>query len=147
MSDCAIRTSVLKSRAYYVVILALLNAIDLSLRMFGYKRTYRYLFFCSPRPNPATTDFARTMATARHINRITARHFGSTPCLRRSLVLWWVLRWRHIPSDLRIGVNRKGGHAWVEHHGQVINDRLDVAEGYSVIYSEDLSPEGVSKQK
>lgn len=147
MNDRARRRTTLKRRTFYAVALVLLKAIDISLRVLGYRRTCRCLLFCSPRPDPAITDFPRTIATARHVHRIVAHRLGNTPCLRRSLLLWWILRWRRIPSDLRIGVNRDGGHAWVEHHGQVVNDWADVAERYSVIYTDRLSPEGVSSER
>jgi hypothetical protein len=62
-------------------------------------------------------------------------------CLVESLTLWWLLRRRRIPADLRIGVRTLTGafesHAWVELSGVVLND----IEQVGAIYSEvDLTP-------
>ena len=55
-------------------------------------------------------------------------------CLRQSLALWWLLRRRGIPAELRIGVRKDDGelqaHAWVEHDGQALNDAQN-ATAYS----------------
>lgn len=54
-----------------------------------------------------------------------------TTCLRRSLLLWWLLRRDGIETVIRVGVNREDGtlhaHAWVEHRGEPLNDAADVA--------------------
>jgi len=60
---------------------------------------------------------------------------GSGPvratCLRRSLLLWWLLRRDGIETVLRVGVNRESGtlhaHAWVEYLGRPLNDADDIA--------------------
>jgi hypothetical protein len=74
-------------------------------------------------------------ARARSVARVVAIASGRGPvratCLRRSLLLWWLLRRDGIPAALRVGVNREGGglhaHAWVEHSGLPLNDAHDVA--------------------
>ena len=47
-------------------------------------------------------------------------------CLPRSLTLWWLMRRRSIPGELRIGVRQEAGqleaHAWVELDGLAIDD-------------------------
>jgi hypothetical protein len=54
------------------------------------------------------------------------RRLGNATCLRRSLVLWYLLRKEGIESELRFGVRKVSdeiiGHAWVEIDGSVIND-------------------------
>jgi hypothetical protein len=56
-------------------------------------------------------------------------------CLKRSLVLWALLRVQRIPGDLRIGVDRQlnkfSAHAWVEWQNVVLNDTEDVHERFS----------------
>ena len=53
-------------------------------------------------------------------------HLYPMGCLRRSLVLQWLLGRRGIATDLRIGVQRDGdelrAHAWLEHAGQLVGD-------------------------
>jgi len=61
-------------------------------------------------------------------------------CLLRSLALGWYLGRLGIPFDIRIGVPAGAdsaldetdftAHAWVEHAGEVLNDRADAAQAY-----------------
>lgn len=125
-------------------IVVLFKLVDVGLTVFGYRRICRYLLFLSPQPNPSAIQFSVALSTARLVNQVAAQSLDAGVCLRRSLLLWWLLRWRRIPTDLRIGVNLTGGHAWVEHHGKVINDVPDVAAQYSIIYSDRLTPEGMA---
>lgn len=61
-------------------------------------------------------------------------------CLLRSLTLGWFLGRRGIPFEIRIGLPEGArpasldfdAHAWVEHAGEVLNDREDVAQQYRV---------------
>ena len=67
--------------------------------------------------------------------RVVAIAAGRGPvratCLRRSILLWWLLRRDGIETVLRVGVNREDGafnaHAWVEYLGRPVNDTDDVA--------------------
>jgi hypothetical protein len=58
---------------------------------------------------------------------------GRATCLKRALVLSWLLRRRGIASTLRIGVARRDGvlaaHAWLERDGEVVfgHDGCDFA--------------------
>ena len=62
---------------------------------------------------------------------------GAT-CLKRSLVLSWLLARRGIATTLRIGVARRDGgieaHAWLERDGQVIQS-LPGRDGYEPLVS------------
>lgn len=62
---------------------------------------------------------------------------GAT-CLKRSLVLSWLLRRRGIATTLRIGVARRDGrieaHAWLERDGQAIQG-LPGPDGYAPLVS------------
>lgn len=76
---------------------------------------------------PDIADRARTIAK---MEEAAARHLPIVPnCLEKSLALWWLLRRRHIPADLRIGVRKDGGrleaHAWVEAGGAVLSESGD----------------------
>jgi hypothetical protein len=77
-----------------------------------------------------------------------AAAYGPWPanCLQRSVVLCWYLHRLGLAGDLRIGVRRTDAdgldfHAWVEHHGRVVNDRRDVRERY-VVFDRPITPTG-----
>ena len=63
-------------------------------------------------------------------------------CLLRSLALGWYLGRLGIAFEIRIGLPAGtesalakpdfSAHAWVEHAGEVLNDRADIAQAYSV---------------
>ena len=58
-----------------------------------------------------------------------------TLCLQRSAVLVKLLRHNGIPAQMVIGAQKLPfkAHAWVEVHGQIINDRLASRERFLVL--------------
>lgn len=56
-------------------------------------------------------------------------------CLKKSLVIWWLLGRRGIQTNLKIGVKKDeesfNAHAWVEFEGVVLNERGDVGSRFS----------------
>lgn len=120
----------------------LLPVIGASLRLLGFKRSRDLLAWLS-RPSRSQSPAhppATTAETAHRIARLVgiAAYHGPyrATCLRRSLALWWLLRRRGIPAELRIGVRKDGdafqAHAWVEHAGMALNDRVDVYLRFAV---------------
>ena len=87
----------------------------------------------------------RAAQVARFVNTVARHRAIQASCLRRTLLAWWVLRWLRLPSDVRVGVNGITGHAWLEHHGTVINDRFDVVTRFPIIYRDELKPEEMAK--
>ena len=71
------------------------------------------------------------------VNTAAWRGLYDATCLRRSLVLWWLLRRRGIDSALRIGVRMEDGefmsHAWVEWQDTVLNDTPDVGQRFMAV--------------
>lgn len=119
--------------------------VDLVFRLSRYRRVCSLLVATSPRPDPDKVDIPRARAYGRLVNK-AARLLPWVTCLRRSLVVWWMLRWERIPSTLEIGVqtaNSTTSHSWVAHHGEVINDAPDIAQHYPLIFSDVLDPEKV----
>lgn len=62
----------------------------------------------------------------RELVEIAARHqVGSPGCLRRALVLGWLLALRAIPGQVRFGVRKEAGafqaHAWLEVGGRPLD--------------------------
>lgn len=123
------------------------------LAIFGYRRMHAAMARRS-RPRNARFSTAQSAeARARSAARIVAIVAGRGPvratCLRRSLLLWWLLRRDGIETVLRVGVSRSEGsfnaHAWVEYLGRPVNDADDIALRFPA-FDQDFaaSPERVS---
>jgi hypothetical protein len=71
---------------------------------------------------------------------IAANHsFYSANCLKKSLLIWWLLSRKGIVIELKIGVNKDtsdfNAHAWVEYRGNVLMDTTDVGQQFSAFSS------------
>jgi hypothetical protein len=114
--------------------LALLPAVQISLRVRGFKRTAATLAARSKRRAvPAEPNEARPAADA--VGLVAGRSVIGARCLGRSLVLWFLLRRRGVDAELVIGADMpRGGelpaHAWVEVAGEPVNDAVDVRERF-----------------
>jgi hypothetical protein len=114
--------------------LGLLPAVQLSLRLRGFRRTTGTLAAHSTRRAvPARASDARAAAEA--VGIVARRPAIGARCLGRSLVLWFLLRRRGIDAELVIGVDipRDGelpAHAWVEVAGEPVNDAANVRERF-----------------
>lgn len=127
------------------LVVALLYSVDAGLRWASYKRVHHWLARLSPNPSMSVINIEQAASSGRFVNRVAARRYVQATCLRRSLVLWWLLRWRGIPSGVQIAFGQQGGHAWVEHDGVVINDAPDVVTRYSLRFGDELVPEKVAE--
>ena len=120
-------------RGLFVEALVWLPAISVALRLLGFRRSCAVV--------QRTVLMVRTGGVARGDVQSQARRaaqlvgsasghgWGRGGCLPRLLTLWRLLRRRGIDATLRIGV-RTGpttveAHAWVEHHGVVLDDGDD----------------------
>jgi transglutaminase-like putative cysteine protease len=114
--------------------LVLLPAVQISLRLRGFKRTAAALAAWSERrPVLAKPSDARPAAEA--VGLVAGRSVVGARCLGRSLVLWFLLRRRGIDAELVIGADvprarNLSAHAWVEVDGEPVNDALNVRERY-----------------
>jgi len=118
---------------------ALMPMIAGVVRVAGVRRTYRAMGRMRRDVRVKTHVGDADRAHAERLGRlidIASRH-GTTKatCLPQSLALWWLLRRRGLPAELRIGVAKPDGrmsaHAWVELDGRAVNDHADVAERYA----------------
>jgi hypothetical protein len=106
-----------------------------ALPVFGFRRLHGALARSSRRRELLFTTPGSAGARAKTAAKLVAIAAGRGPvratCLRRSLVLWWLLRRDGIETVLRVGVNRDSGsleaHAWVEFQGRPLGDDDDIA--------------------
>ena len=119
--------------------LFLMPLAGILLRLFRYQAVLSSLRRVTPvrkrRSGRWTKDETRRMGEL--VNIAAWRGAYEATCLRRSMVLWWMLRRRGIDSSVRIGVRMEDdallSHAWVEWEDTVLNDVPDVGERYKVI--------------
>lgn len=123
----------------------LLHVVHVALLRLGYVRTRRLLEKTSPAPDPDRRALERARQVGITVNLSARRGSWDKSCLRRSLVAWWVLRWVQVPTELTFGLSLHGdrplAHAWLEHHGQVVNDALNISVMYPFTHSGDLTAE------
>lgn len=130
----------MRERWALLVASAQLPLVWLGLRIFGLMRLRAFLLR-APVTAPRTVG-RNVQSLARIVNAAAARSPFPVTCLTRSLLLERWLRRDGIAAELRIGVQRNGGHlnahAWVECAGEPINDRADIASAF--IPFDDLTP-------
>jgi hypothetical protein len=108
--------------------LFLLPIIAFSLKLWGMQSTQTFLAQISQKTISSTVatplPLAKTTSTMVNLAATYSPLWGN--CLKKSLVLWYLLRCQGITSELRIGVRKENGefqaHAWIEHAGVVLND-------------------------
>jgi hypothetical protein len=119
----------------------LLPLINLLLGVLGYSRLHRILEKLAPlresQPQPFITNEALLKAKSAARMVAIAANYGvyRATCLRKSLLVFWLLRRQGIAGMIRFGVRLDQGnleaHAWVEWQDIVINDEADVRQRYA----------------
>lgn len=98
-----------------------------ALRLIGYRRWHAVLATWLPRDQKRTrTSRLAPRRIAGIVHAASREGVCTGACLERALALWWLLRQRHFPAELRIGGRQQAGrfeaHAWVQLDGAVLND-------------------------
>ncbi|MCT7958514.1 lasso peptide biosynthesis B2 protein [Laspinema palackyanum] len=115
--------------------LVLLPVVALLLKIWGLKHTQATLARLAAMPmirrESQSSERLPQITSAVRMVRTAVKYYGSwANCLKKSLVLWYLLRCQGIEPELRIGVRKEAGkfeaHAWVEYEGIVLNDTADV---------------------
>ncbi|MBE2271782.1 MAG: lasso peptide biosynthesis B2 protein [Anaerolinea sp.] len=135
----------LRRKLVHLGVAFLLKILDFGLNHFNYSRVTWVLLHLSPTPDPERQEHKRAYFMGKLVNSVGYHPRVNVSCLRRTLALWWLLRWNGIPSTVQIGVNAKAGHAWLEHHGMVVNDHPDVLTKYPGRFADELTPEKAAK--
>lgn len=126
--------------------LLLLPLMAVFVKLLGFRKVYSAIAPSQNKKYNSKQDKEKAYAIARMV-RVASHHGIYQPnCLQKSLVLWWLLQDKGIKSNLRIGVRKQEGgleaHAWVEHQGDVLNDRSDVSQHFAPFASA-IEPAGV----
>jgi len=113
-------------------LLLMLPWLALSMRVFGFRRTYRRLERRGARTTVPRASVDHITALVIHVNRHVLPY--QSRCLLESLALWHLLRRRGHGAELYLGARTLLGpleaHAWVELDGRVLNDEANVRDIY-----------------
>jgi len=129
-----------EDRALILRAALLLPLTEMGLLLLGFHRWKELIeeFSLSARRSRALpADSQREMARrAVRAVRSAELHGPTRPnCLKRSMVLWWLLRREGVEGELHIGARKEAArfeaHAWVELEGEILNDRDEVHSHYS----------------
>ena len=126
------------SRGLLLQAFLLLPIVTLSLKLWGVKYTQAALVRLLPSAEISLQNsdrFSRITNTTRMVQLAAKYCQPWANCLKKSLVLWGLLRHQGIDSELRIGIRREvekfEAHAWVEYQGFVLNDTRDVRDRFA----------------
>lgn len=134
-----LRTLRLSQLRLLAVCCVLVPIVDISLRLFGMRRTQGLLARFVEIPRHARTGAELEPLEIGWLVSIAATHsLWPASCLRQALVLWWLLARRGISTHIRLGVSKDSGgalaaHAWVEHDGHILIGGEASRERYQVV--------------
>lgn len=121
---------------------AALLLVDLGLRRRGFPRVRQWAMFRVRPGHPGAA--AGSLAELERLHQLVAiaarHHLYPMLCLRRALVLQWLLAARGLASEVRLGVARGeaglDAHAWVEWNGQILGEAAEVGVRYRPLHRE-----------
>ena len=125
-----------QQKKLYLYSLVYLKAISILLHLFRYQDLHKFLKKRVPLKSNLPSELAISRATKLSgiVESAGRTRLVNASCLRRSLVLWYLLRREGIESNLCFGVRKVAdeiiGHAWVEIDGSVINDDQENVEQF-----------------
>ena len=121
----------------------LLPMIALVMMFIGFKRTQSFLSKHLPKKPKLSVHEKIQLDEAQSVARMVTVAANHGPyranCLKRSLLIWWLLGRKGIVTDLKIGVNKDSSdfnaHSWVEYRGNVLIDAIDIEDRFSAFDS------------
>jgi hypothetical protein len=127
----AVISAHIPSRTTVLIALAALCFVDVTLNLRGFAWLRRQLLQRRTQKSYEYSVLAQTRLVAA-VDRAAVYYPRETLCLQRSLTLTWLLRRHGIPAQMVIGCRHTPfyAHAWVEVHGQIVNDKPSVVEKY-----------------
>jgi len=121
----------------------LLPTVAFVLKSIGFKKAQNFLSNHLPKKPKISIHEDMQLKEARRVARMVSVAANHGPyhanCLKRSLLIWWLLGRRGIATDLKIGVNKEpedfSAHAWVEYRGNILIDATDIENQFSAFNS------------
>ena len=121
--------------------IVLLPLTAFALHLSGFKKTKTLLTRFIPIHAEHTISDAEQLKIAGRVARmvdIAANHsFYSANCLKKALVIWWILKREGISTELKIGVMKEKedlhAHAWIEINGNVLIDDENTIQNFCTI--------------
>ena len=120
--------------------MVLLPLIALSLRLRGVKYTQNTMRRFVPEESnlsgPSQADMDKAWVIARIVSVAAGHGAYRANCLKKSLVLWWLLARRGIKSVIIFGVPKESmrdffAHAWVECNGVNLSDSDEIQQQFT----------------
>ena len=122
-------------------IAAAIAGVAVLVRLVGVLRAVKLLEGLIGRRRPLLASASEELMLARRIGRrvnvAAARMPGKPRCLVRSMATMAALRRHGMPADLQVGITYRDtfeAHAWVELHGEPINDTPEATSAYRSIW-------------
>jgi Transglutaminase-like superfamily len=117
---------------YAVEAIGGLIVYDITSRM-GFARTHALVARCPVVKRRPSEEVTARICTA--VAEACAWYVKRVLCLQKSAVTTWLLRLHGVPAELVIGCRPVPiqSHAWVEVHGQVVNDRPQYQKFFRVL--------------
>ena len=119
----------------------LLPLTALGLHLFGLKRTQQFMKYftpAAPKTSPRKEEELKYGQLVARMVSVAAKHgLYRTNCLKKSLVLWWLLKRKGIEAGLHIGVQKEGellnAHSWVDINGNVLIDDENTIQDFRTL--------------
>ena len=109
----------------------------LILKFYGFKKSFDSISNKYKLINNEKTNYSEIQKLSKLISGTANVLPIKLSCLQKSFSLWMMLRKVGIDSDLMIGINNItkdfSAHAWVELEGNVLNDKPDISNDFTVI--------------
>ncbi|MEC4986134.1 MAG: lasso peptide biosynthesis B2 protein [Oscillatoria sp. PMC 1068.18] len=126
-----------KAISLFLQAMFLLPLVALFLSVFGLQFTQAALKSLSSGKftEPSLAQVPQIRQTIQMVRIATRYQQRWVSCLKKSLVLWYLLRRQGVAAELQIGVRIKTGvfqaHAWVQYQGYILGDRQNIQQDYT----------------
>ena len=118
-------------------------ALRVAARIMSLPQLARLLVSVSASPAFSTLPFPHRRCSAAQLitlaDRVVRAFHRRNRCLTRSLLIFWLLKIRHEPAQLLIGVSTHTAmfesHAWITYEGEIVLDTPDQLRRFTTLQS------------